>query len=66
VDKLRQVASADKDGELLRLSATDPLNLVGIILPGPRIPAVGTNVVVLRDGIPVDQETDLASDAAGG
>ena len=37
----------------LRLSGADPLNLAGVILPGPRVPAVPTNYVVFRDGIPV-------------
>jgi ATP-dependent Lhr-like helicase len=34
----------------IRLSATDPLNLVGVILPGARIPAVPTNFLVFKDG----------------
>jgi len=34
----------------VKLSAVDPLNLAGIILPGPRIPAVSTNFLVLKDG----------------
>lgn len=34
----------------IKLSATDPLNLAGVILPGPRIPSVPTNFVVFRDG----------------
>lgn len=37
----------------LRLSACDPLNLVGVILPGPRIPALPTNFVLFRNGMPV-------------
>ena len=32
------------------LSAADPLNLAGIVLPGPRIPAVATNTVTYVDG----------------
>jgi ATP-dependent Lhr-like helicase len=32
------------------LSAADPLNLVGVVLPGPRIPAVATNSVSYTDG----------------
>ncbi|MCS6898102.1 MAG: DEAD/DEAH box helicase, partial [Nitrospira sp.] len=36
--------------QTITISACDPLNLVGIILPGPRVPAVATNFVVLRDG----------------
>jgi ATP-dependent Lhr-like helicase len=34
----------------IRLSATDPLNLAGVILPGARIPAVPTNFLVFKDG----------------
>ena len=43
-------------GEVVRLSATDPLNLVGILTDGPRIPAVRTRQVVYRDGVPVREE----------
>jgi ATP-dependent Lhr-like helicase len=35
----------------IKLSATDPLNLAGVILPGPRVPAVPTNFLVLKDGV---------------
>jgi ATP-dependent Lhr-like helicase len=34
----------------IKLSATDPLNLAGIILPGPRVPAVPTNFLIFQDG----------------
>lgn len=37
----------------IRLSAADPLNLVGIILPGGRVPAVPSRYLVFRDGLPV-------------
>ncbi len=37
----------------IKLSAADPLNLAGVILPGPRIPAVPSNFVVFRDGMVV-------------
>jgi ATP-dependent Lhr-like helicase len=35
----------------IKLSASDPLNLAGVILPGPRVPAVSTNFLVFRDGV---------------
>ncbi|MGH9196103.1 MAG: hypothetical protein ACRD1T_10225, partial [Acidimicrobiia bacterium] len=35
----------------IKVSAADPLNLAGIILPGPRVPAVPTNYLVFRNGI---------------
>ncbi|MBX3335570.1 MAG: DEAD/DEAH box helicase [Nitrospira sp.] len=37
-------------GVEVKLSACDPLNLAGIVLPGPRVPAVPTNFLVLKDG----------------
>jgi hypothetical protein len=37
----------------MKLSASDPLNLAGIILPGPRVPAVPSNFLVFRDGVVV-------------
>jgi ATP-dependent Lhr-like helicase len=57
VDQLRAVRRAARSGEVVRLSATDPLNLVGIVTPGPRIPAVRTNTVTYIDGVPPDLAT---------
>ena len=37
----------------IKLSASDPLNLAGVILPGSRVPAVSTNFLVFRDGVVV-------------
>ena len=42
-------------GEVVRLSAVDPLNLAGILTPGPRIPAVPSRWIVFRDGIPEEE-----------
>ena len=38
------------------ISAADPLNLVGILLPGERIPALHTNRVLFRNGLPVAKQ----------
>jgi ATP-dependent Lhr-like helicase len=35
------------------LSGADPLNLVGIVTPGARLPALSSNRVLYRDGVPV-------------
>ena len=40
-------------GELINLSVTDPLNLVGILTPDARIASVWKNRILLRDGVPV-------------
>jgi ATP-dependent Lhr-like helicase len=52
VDQLREVRRRERSGEVIRTSATDPLNLAGILLPGPRITSVRTNTVVFEDGLP--------------
>ena len=53
IEALRAVRKDSQAGaQEIRLSAADPLNLVGIILPGPRIPSLPTNFVVYRNGTP--------------
>jgi ATP-dependent Lhr-like helicase len=59
VDALRSVRKQERSGETIALSAADPLNLVGIVVPGPRVPALATNRVVYVDGVP--QEAAPAS-----
>lgn len=53
VAELRNVRKQDKDGDLLTLSAVDPLNLAGIITPGRRVPAQVNNRILYRDGVPL-------------
>jgi ATP-dependent Lhr-like helicase len=50
---LRSLRKAKPTGELIMLSAADPLNLIGILTPGPRITSVTANRLLLRDGAPV-------------
>ncbi len=52
VDALRATRREERRGEIVRLSACDPLNLVGIITPGQRIQAIQTNTVTYIDGVP--------------
>jgi len=54
VDALRRTRRLPRDGEVVRLSAVDPLNLAGIVVPGPRVPALPTREVVYRDGLPAE------------
>ena len=51
VDELRRVRRAERTGERVEVSATDPLNLTGIVTPGPRVPAVATRSVTYLDGL---------------
>ena len=55
VGLLREVRKRPRTGKTVTLSAADPLNLAGIVLPGPRVPAVATNTVTYVDGALEDQ-----------
>jgi ATP-dependent helicase Lhr and Lhr-like helicase len=50
---LRETRRKAGDGEWVSLSAADPLNLVGILTPGGRLPALTGNRLLYRDGLPV-------------
>jgi ATP-dependent Lhr-like helicase len=54
VEALRRARRTEKKGEIVRVSAVDPLNLTGTVIPGARVPAVHTNAVLYRDGLPID------------
>ncbi|MBI3982370.1 MAG: DEAD/DEAH box helicase [Gemmatimonadetes bacterium] len=67
VTELRAVRRSAGDGQLVSISAADPLNLTGIVTPGDRVSALASNRVLFRDGIPVAvreaRETRLLVDA---
>jgi ATP-dependent Lhr-like helicase len=50
---LRDARRAERTGALISVSGADPLNLVGILTPGPRLPALTGNRVLFRDGVPL-------------
>jgi ATP-dependent Lhr-like helicase len=50
---LRSIRKAQPNGELITLSGADPLNLQGILVPGPRIAALTANRILFFDGLPV-------------
>jgi ATP-dependent Lhr-like helicase len=56
VDSLRAMRSNECAGEIVAISAADPLNLAGILLPGTRISAASGKIVTFRDGVPMDSE----------
>jgi len=53
VGRLRAVRKRERIDELVVLSAADPLNLVGILTPEPRIASVHRNRLLLKDGLPI-------------
>jgi ATP-dependent Lhr-like helicase len=68
VEVARTVRRTRPTGERLEIAAVDPLNLTGIVTPGPRVPAVLGQKVTYVDGVPaaaepvrVEEETVLAS-----
>jgi ATP-dependent Lhr-like helicase len=62
VSAMRAIRRQEARGDLVSLSAADPLNLVGIITPGPRVPALTNNRVLYRDGVPVATHAGGESD----
>jgi ATP-dependent Lhr-like helicase len=51
VESLRAMRNLAPAGETITISAADPLNLVGIIVPGERVPAISGRTVSFRDGV---------------
>jgi ATP-dependent helicase Lhr and Lhr-like helicase len=50
---LRSLRKTPPEGKLIAVSAADPLNLVGVLTPSPRIATVAGHRILLRDGTPV-------------
>jgi ATP-dependent Lhr-like helicase len=66
VESARSMRSLPLSGETITLSAADPLNLVGILVPGERVPAISGRTVSYRDGVAVVAESNqVISEAAG-
>jgi ATP-dependent Lhr-like helicase len=53
VGRLRAIRKKAGNGTLVSVSASDPLNLVGIATPGDRVPALAGNRILYRDGEPL-------------
>ena len=50
---MRQVRKRASDGALIAISALDPLNLVGTLLPGSKVPRQLGARIAWRDGLPL-------------
>jgi ATP-dependent Lhr-like helicase len=53
VASLRAIRRLAPDDSLISVSGADPLNLAGILTPGPKLAALAGNRVLYRDGIPI-------------
>jgi ATP-dependent helicase Lhr and Lhr-like helicase len=65
VESVRGMRSLPLSGDTVTLSAADPLNLVGILVPGERVPAISGRTVSCRDGIAVTGLEQLVTSPSG-
>jgi ATP-dependent Lhr-like helicase len=67
VESLRATRNQQPSGEIITVSAADPLNLSGIVVPGERVAANSGRVVGFRDGVAVqpDQRASVIRMTAG-
>ena len=54
LESLRAERKRLPSGETIIVSTADPLNLVGVIVPGERVPAISGKLVAFRDGVAVE------------
>ena len=59
VESLRAMKNQQASGDVITVSAADPLNLIGIVVPGDRVPANSGRTVSFRDGVAI--QTDEAT-----
>ena len=64
-EQLAHVRKLPTTGERVTVNATDPLNLVGLIVPGDTVAAVRTNRVTYVDGVPDAPSATSATDKLG-
>jgi ATP-dependent Lhr-like helicase len=60
VESLRAARHRAPSGDVLTVAAADPLNLVGVLVPGERVAAVSGRFVTYRDGVAVPAATSAA------
>ena len=53
VGLMRKVRKQPLRGALVNLCGADPLNLVGSVIPGAKVPALTGSRIMFRDGVPI-------------
>src|SRR5207244_11696995 len=53
VHLLRSIRRTPPDGTMVSINVADPLNMLGIVVPGPRLSPAASNRLLYRDGVPV-------------
>jgi len=65
VEVARTIRRSRPSGQRIQVAGVDPLNLTGIVTPGPRVPAVLGQKVLYVDGVPVSADfADVEPDSA--
>ena len=59
VELLRDLRRSGGQGEEIEIALADPLNLTGLILPGPRTSALAQGVLRLRDGVQQEEPPSM-------
>ncbi|HEV2381937.1 MAG TPA: DEAD/DEAH box helicase [Terriglobia bacterium] len=59
VESLRATRGSEPKGETVTIAAADPLNLIRILVPGDRVPAISGTLITLRDGVPTIDQSHL-------
>jgi len=65
IESVRAASKYPRTGEILTISPADPLNLVGIVIPGQRIPPASLKNIALRDGVLATEEDRPALSVTG-
>jgi ATP-dependent Lhr-like helicase len=65
LESLRASRHIEPTGELVTLSAADPLNLTGIIMPGERVAATSGKTITLVDGVTLAEQHRVPAPLAG-
>jgi ATP-dependent Lhr-like helicase len=58
VESVRGMRGLPHSGETITLSAADPLNLIGILVPGERVPAISGRAITYLDGAAFSTNVD--------
>jgi ATP-dependent Lhr-like helicase len=58
VESVREIRKVPPSNEMVTISAADPLNLVGIIVPGERVPAISGRTLSYRDGVAYEAQEE--------
>ncbi|MGB8442204.1 MAG: hypothetical protein WCE26_22615, partial [Candidatus Acidiferrales bacterium] len=64
VESLRATSKLSSAGEVVTIAAADPLNLVGVLVPGDRVASSSGKTVTFIDGVAVDADESGARFAA--